>query len=161
MADTAGYAIITPTYGSGRWRLDKNSTVLNAIYEYCIQENELDHRNIYLSGISNGATGVTRAIQNHGKRYKGFILISPVIESAIISYPSFIGNAKNRPFLIIHGEQDRRVPFAQIDKCKNILEHNNLSVSASYYPAEDHFLLFAQRVSVIRALAAWLKDTKQ
>lgn len=157
IADSEGYAVIAPTFGCGNWYLDQDSSVLTAVYEHCVEDPALDQNAIYLAGISNGGTGVTREIRSHGNRYKGFILISAVIESEIISSVDFVNNSAEKPFLIIHGEKDRRIPAAAIRTREGILKNQGLSVTSHYYPEEDHFLLFSQRASVIQDIAEWLK----
>ncbi len=161
MADSEGYAVIAPTYGCGNWHLDEDSSVLTAVYEHCVEEPALNQKSIYLAGLSNGGRGVIREIQNHSNRYKGFVLISPVLESKIISSVDFASSSAGKEFLIIHGENDRRIPATAVRTAEAILRNKGLSVASHYYPKEDHFLFFSQRASVIQDqdIGSWLKKT--
>jgi pimeloyl-ACP methyl ester carboxylesterase len=158
LADSEGYAVIAPTYGCGNWFLDEDSSVLTAIYNHCVEDPTLNQKSLYLAGLSNGGTGVTREIKNHGNRYKGFVFISPVMESKIISSADFASNTAGKKFLIIHGESDRRIPATAVRDCEMILKTGGSSVASHYYPNEDHFLFFSQRVSVIQDIVNWLKE---
>jgi pimeloyl-ACP methyl ester carboxylesterase len=158
LADSEGYAVIAPTYGCGNWYLDRDSSVSTEVYEHCVREPALDQDTIYLAGLSNGGTGVTREIRAHGDRYRGFVLISPVIESQIVASADFVRNSARKPFLIIHGDDDRRIPAEWVRAREGILRSQGLSVTSRYYPREDHFVFFSQRASVIRDIADWLPE---
>lgn len=160
LADAEGCAVIAPTYGCGNWFRDRDCAVLNAVHQHCVAEPSLDHTTVWLAGLSNGGTGVTRAVRDHGGRYRGVVLISPVLERDITGTPGFVSNAAAKPFLIIHGEEDRRIPASGVRRCEAVLRHGGADVASHYYPGEDHFLLFSQRVSVVRNIADFLRMTR-
>ena len=157
LADTYGVAIVAPTYGAGNWYHDDSSSIMSRVWEACMQDPELNCQQAVLAGISNGGTGVTREIENHGKRYKGFLLISPVIEADVISRPFFISHAENKPFLLVHGEADRRIPFAAIERRAETLKQHGALLILRTYPEEDHFLLFSKREAVVKNVGTWLR----
>ena len=156
LADSSGIAIIAPTYGCGNWYLDRGCSVLNATYAYCRANSELDANRIILAGLSNGGTGVTRAVRDHGQRYMGVILLSAVLEQSIISSPSFASNAVKSRFLIIHGEDDNRIPVECARRCEAVLKQDGLTVKSRYYQGEDHFLFFSRRTEIVKDMAEWI-----
>ncbi|HSG05792.1 MAG TPA: hypothetical protein VLB09_05295 [Nitrospiria bacterium] len=158
LADAEGYAILAPTYGSGNWHLDRDGAILTAVYNHCVEDAALDHRTIYLAGLSNGGLGVSREMQRAAGRYAGFAFISPVMEAHLISTVSALDSMKGKTVLILHGEKDRRIPVAAIRTCEGILKNAGLPTTAHYEPNEDHFLFFAQRDAVLQNIAAWLRE---
>lgn len=157
LADAEGMAIVAPTYGAGNWDRDKASAVLDAVLDYCQHQPTLDSGRLILAGLSNGGRGVTRGIQNHGGRYRAVVLISPVIESRITATPRFREHVADLPLLILHGEEDRRIPVGQIRESEGALHRAGAHVTSRYYPGEDHFLLFSQRRSVMAEVGGWLR----
>jgi pimeloyl-ACP methyl ester carboxylesterase len=161
LSDAAGVAIVAPTYGSGNWCLDSDSSVLKTLHDYFLSNPEFDKKRMYLAGLSNGGAGVTRGIRNVGRDYRGFILISPVIEPEIISSEGFAENLKGKPVLIIHGENDPRIP-ARIVRLREALMKTRIpevSLRSHYYKEEDHFLMFSQRALLTRDISTWLRET--
>lgn len=155
-ADSKGFAIIAPSFGCGNWQLDAKSQILHKIYEYCVRETQLDHHSLYIMGISNGGMGVTREIQNHGDRYQGFALISPVMEIDVVTDPDFIQQLKGKPLLLIHGQNDKRIPMDYVSLRESIFKKSGALVSSNYYPEEDHFLFFSKPQSIVNNIIDWL-----
>lgn len=154
-ADQTGIAIIAPTFGAGDWRKDRHGAVLRQVLEYAATQPELDARRPYLGGISNGGMGVTRALVRGGAPWAGVVLISPVIEQKIIQKAEFIQHARGLPILIIHGEVDDRIPAPIIRQLAQEMRGNGAAVTESYYPGEDHFLLFSQPEAVVADMVDW------
>ena len=156
VAEKSGVAIISPTYGCGNWFLDRDCTTIEKTYEYIRSNPELDSENIYIACLSNGGTGLTRVIAKNGQRYKGFIFISAVTESEIYDSQGFMSNAKGKTFLILHGNQDDRIPVESILGFEASLKEINAAVSSRYYPKEDHFLMFSERDSLAGTISDWI-----
>jgi predicted esterase len=161
LADSEGIAIIAPTYGRGNWFLDKDCSVLDKIYDYCLSSPDMDEKHLFLAGLSNGGTGVTRGIAKFGDRYRGFIFISAIIENSVISSPEFVGKAEGRDILVIHGNADRRIPVAAIKKSEDYFKLCGIRVTARYCENEDHFLFFSKRDEVLNQIAEWIRSTDE
>lgn len=159
LADSAGYAIIAPSFGCGNWRLDGECSVLTSIYEQCAKDPILDHQSIYLMGLSNGGLGVTREMQQHGNRYQGIVLVSPVMDLDALFSSQAQPNMAGKPLLLIHGLEDRRIPAAYVRDVETRLRTGDLDLTSHYYPDEDHFLLFSQRAPIMAELENWLAET--
>jgi predicted esterase len=157
LADAEGVAVVAPTYGFGSWAFDEESAVLAAVHDHCTRSDELDEGTVYLAGLSNGGSGVTRGILNCGYRYAGFMYISPRTERDLLSEDGFAEAARGRPFLIIHGEEDKVIPVQQSREAERILREHGLPVTGRYYPDEDHFLVFERREELLGDIGAWMK----
>jgi pimeloyl-ACP methyl ester carboxylesterase len=157
LAERLGVVILAPTYGSGNWYTDRHCRVLHEVLEYCHGMPHIDADQLYLAGLSNGGTGVTRAIADHGGAYKGVIMLSPVLELAVIDSAAFRRRAAALPMLLVHGEADRRIPFDYIQERATFLHASAQRLDLAYYPEEDHFLFFSQRHAVVAELATWLR----
>jgi predicted esterase len=159
-ADENGYAIVAPSFGMGNWYLEGGIETIEEARQYCRNHPRLDGNRIYLAGLSNGGTGVTRAVAANGVAYAGFILISPVIEMDVISTPQFLNGCKGRRVLVLHGAADERIPAKYVAQSVDYLVSHDIAVNATFYPGEDHFLLFSQRDLVLNAIASWLAHDK-
>jgi predicted esterase len=155
-SDQTGIAVIAPTFGGGDWRNDRKGLVMKEVLAYCATQPELDTGRMYLSGLSNGGMGVSRQLARGGTKWAGVVYFSPVIEAQVIQKPEFIQAAKGLPILIIHGEEDDRIPFAAIKELAGVLRANGAVVTERYYPAEDHFLVFSQPEAVVGDVVGWL-----
>lgn len=157
-ADETRTMIVAPTYGAGNWEQDKQCEVVKEVLRYCAGQPHCDNSQIYLGGISDGGIGVGRTIAQLDQKWAGVVWISPVIEKEIITKPEFRQRAANLPMLVVHGGADDLVSFDIIKDLAEQMRKNGASVATSYYPKEDHFLLFSQPNEVTDKMAAWLKS---
>lgn len=155
-ADEHGFAIVAPSFGLGNWYLDGGVEAIEKARQYCFSHPRMDSKRIYLAGLSNGGTGVTRAAAANGGAYAGFIFISPVIEDDIILMEQFLNVCKSRRVLVLHGEEDERIPAKYVKQSVTILKKQGVNVESRFYPEEDHFLLFSKADQIRGDIAAWL-----
>jgi pimeloyl-ACP methyl ester carboxylesterase len=156
LADRKGMAIIAPTFGVGNWHKPGGTNLVECMKQYCSKHPRLDEHRIYLAGLSNGGRGVTRVAKNNPDAYQGLILLSAVIEPAVIMDREFVHGWRNKPILIIHGTQDRRLPLSYVKSCAEIMKRNGSVVTAEYYPEEDHFLFFSAGYKVCHDIGKWM-----
>ena len=156
-ADALGITILAPTYGMGNWQHDKECSRVSEMIAYCQTDDTLINKRLYLGGISNGGRGCLRAVQQFGSSFAGVILISPVMESHLIDSPSFQSASLGLPFLILHGTDDRRIPFHSIRKTVKMLENIGARVELRSWEGEDHFLMFQKRDALKSILAPWIQ----
>lgn len=155
-ADENGYAIVAPSFGAGNWYREGGVEAIEMARQYCLHHPRMDGSKIYLAGLSNGGTGVTRAVATNGAAYAGFILISAVIEPEVISTPQFLDGCKGRRVLVLHGADDERIPAKHVEPSVDYLLHQGVDVKAMFYPDEDHFLLFSKPDLIRSEIASWL-----
>ena len=158
IADTEGFAIIAPTYGAGNWNRDIGQSVLKRTKEMCKSNPLIDEERLFLGGISNGGKGVTREIAANGNQYKGFLLISPVLEDTIMQKVTFAQNILNKPILLLHGETDRRIPLNFIQYAASTLKIFSDKVTFRIYPDQDHFLFFNERDWCSSVIREWIQQ---
>ncbi|HCE43204.1 MAG TPA: hypothetical protein DET40_06630 [Lentisphaeria bacterium] len=159
VADTAGVAIVSPTYGCGNWYLDPECMTIGETFEYCRANKEFDMENAYLACLSNGGTGLTREIMLHGGKYKGFIIVSAVLEENIYNSSEFLSNIKSKPVLILQGEKDDRIPLDNIREFESVISES--LVTSRYFPEEDHFLMFSKRNEMAEIISKWFGNISE
>jgi len=115
----------------------------------------LDAGRIVLAGLSNGGIGVSRAVCQNSERFRGLIYISGVMESAVMESPSFLQSCKGKPVLVIHGDQDERIPLKYVEQRLAGLT-GKVEVKTKYYPSEDHFLFLSRRAEVMEDVFSWM-----
>jgi len=160
-ADKNGYAVVAPTFGAGNWNQPGGvEEILNSI-EYCKKNPMLDSGKIYIVGLSNGGKGVSRVIlSSPQKLFEGVIYISAVMEDDVIMDNSFIDKCKTQNILVLHGNKDKRIPVKYIIPQVNNMKLRGVNVQESYYPEEDHFLMFSSWQRVQEDIEKWLEENK-
>ena len=68
---------------------------------------------------------------------------------------------RDRPVLVITGEDDRRIPLAYVEQRVASLRMASVMVSARFYPEEDHFLFFSQPDNVLGDVSRWLSHIEE
>jgi pimeloyl-ACP methyl ester carboxylesterase len=158
LADSRGVAIVAPSFGCGSWHHSGGMGAIDAAYEYCARHPELDARRVVLAGLSNGGIGVSRAMCMHPERYRGLVYISPVLEPEVVGSPVFVQACAGKPVLVLHGDEDERIPRRYVEEPLRSLG-GKVSVTAKYYPGEDHFLILSKRDDVLEEVAKWMNAT--
>ena len=102
-ADQNGYAIVAPTFGFGNWDLPGGVESIESARQYCLRHARMDGRRIILAGLSNGGRGALRAAAEHPDAYQGLILMSPVMDDAVIDSKAFAQAWERKPVLVLEG----------------------------------------------------------
>ena len=155
-ADEHGYAIVAPTFGAGNWYLEGGVLAVEHMREYCIAHPRMDGNRVYLAGLSNGGTGVTRAARKNPSAYVGLIYLSAIIEPNIISDRRYMDGWEGRDVLVLHGAADRRIPEDYVHQAVTSMTINKVTVTSKFYPEEDHFLLFSKPDEMRSDIADWI-----
>ena len=155
-ADAHQVAIVAPTFGFGNWDNAGGLDANDSAYDYCRHTPELDADRVILAGLSNGAIGVSREACRNPGRYRGLIYISAVMEPDVMSSTAFQQGCKDKPVLVLHGDQDERIPrkFVELP-----LRGLPARVTAKFYPDEDHFLFFSKSAEVMEDIFDWANWT--
>lgn len=163
-AEENGFVIISPSYGFGVWPEQEGSEAVIRALDYTIdylketEGLELNQNHIWLAGLSNGGYGTIHTATQHPERFQGLILISPGMPSQLMLDPDGPFNLawRDRPVLLIHGEQDLRMPMNYLDQHIGFIEDGGVGLKTVLYPEEDHFLFFAQRKELMDTIADWI-----
>ena len=158
-AEREGYVIIAPSNGFGNWDEEGTQMVIQAIAD-AGQVVDIDQERIYLAGLSNGGLAVSRIAAEHPEMFQGLIFLSPVFDTSIVDGSSFQEMWAERPVLVISGEADKRIPIRYVQDRVAEMQNGRLTVTTSYYPDEDHFLIFSQPESIMDDVASWLNGGK-
>jgi len=158
LAERLGYVLIAPSYGMGDWRRPgAPSAVLRAL-EHASKLAQIDPHRVFLAGLSNGGVGVCRLARDHPGRFRGLVLISPVMAGTIVNDQAFREHWRGRRVLILTGQADRRVRIDSIRRHAEAMKSGGVNVRQIVYPGEDHFLLFSEYRKVLEDLGAWLAE---
>ncbi len=160
LAEQLGYVVIAPSYGMGDWRRPGAAPAALRALEHASQVTEIDERRVFLVGLSNGALGVCRLASHHPGRFRGLVLISPVMSGRIVGDKAFHERWRGRGVLVLTGQADRRVPVSYVRRHAEAMKSGGVNVSQIVYPGEDHFLLFSKRRKVLEDVGAWLAEAE-
>lgn len=150
-ADRNGFIVVAPSYGVGEWRQESGLKAISHGLEFIDARDDVDEERIYISGVSNGGFGVTRALQNFPDRFCGAIAISPVLEPGLTAKA-----AGETPFLVISGEDDLRVPARALA----LIVEEIKNAETDFVPDEDHFLLFSDSERIWRTTENWIVSSR-
>ncbi|HEX5808072.1 MAG TPA: alpha/beta hydrolase, partial [Anaerolineales bacterium] len=131
---------------TGQWWGAQGQAILQTTFQYLRGQGR---ENFYVGGFSNGGFGISRMVSTLAEEdeIRGLFFINGVSDAASIRETGI-------PVLIIQGEQDERVPAAQV---RAIAE--TLGDRARYVDLKgDHFMIIKQPGPVQQALAAWLES---
>jgi predicted esterase len=104
--------------GSEWWHAHQVENILRLV-ETIKRRYNVDESRIYLTGVSDGGTGVYYMAMKHPTVWSSFLPLNGSIK--VLSNPSiradgemFAGNLVNRPFYIVSGEKDHLYPAADV-----------------------------------------------
>jgi len=160
LADDRNMVLIAPSFGFGNWRQPGGTEAIQRALDDVMQVTEIDPDQVYLMGLSNGGLGVSLAAAEWPERFRGLILLSPVMATEVVEQQTFLDSWRGRPVLVISGEDDRRIPVAYVHARVANLQHGGVEVSKIIYPGEDHFLVFSQPAGVLQDISDWLARVK-
>ncbi|MEM8862294.1 MAG: alpha/beta hydrolase [Chloroflexota bacterium] len=159
-AEENGFVVISPTYGFGVWPEQEGTTAVMRAIDHAAEHSgvTLDQDQLWLAGLSMGGHGTIYTGTQHPDRFQGLILISAGMPSEIMFEENgpFNSTWRNRPVLLIHGEQDLRMPMDYLNQHIGFMETGGIDLDTKLYPAEDHFLFFAQKDELMSLIAAWI-----
>jgi pimeloyl-ACP methyl ester carboxylesterase len=157
LAEERGCAIIAPSFGFGNWYRAGGVRAVKRALSDAEMVVPLDHDGIYLVGLSNGGTGVSRVASEMPGRFRGLVFVSGVVEPSIVASDSFLRDWRNRPVLVIHGGADRRIPASTARLAVAKMESGGVNVSYVEYPDEDHFLFLSRLEEVLHDVSTWME----
>ena len=88
--------------------------------------------------------------------FRGLIYLSPVMEDECFVRREFSSPARGRRILVLHGDNDDRIPQRRVKAAVAILKDMGCHVQAKFYEHEDHFLLFSKPNAVLEDIMAFM-----
>lgn len=154
-ADIHQVAIVSPTFGAGNWSKPGGLECIEQATKFIREHPGLDSNRIILTGLSNGATGVTPAAITTPDNFMALVYLSPVLREDDVT-SEFTKAFAGRPVLIVTGEDDRRTPVDPIKDAVSVMSSHKVAVQAHYVPGQDHFLVFDDWPYVSNIIGTWL-----
>ena len=155
-------AVLSPSYGIGIWTAEASSEIVIRALEEANEQSPvpLDLNSVWIAGLSNGGYGTIYTAVAEPDQFEGLILISPGMPTDLMNgaNASFNKEWHNRPVLLIHGEQDVRMPMGYLNQHIGFMEHGGIRLETILYPEEDHFLFFAQRDQLMQQIGEWIQS---
>ena len=122
------------------WWSDDQVASLRAILEDVKREYNVDENRVFLSGVSDGATGLYYIATHDTTPYAAFlplngyvlVLRSPELE---IRSSIFLDNLRNKPFFVVNGGRDPLYPIRLVEGAIRYLSDGGVRIS--YLPQPD------------------------
>jgi predicted esterase len=147
--------VVCPSFGYGNWEHPHSWFTVQRAVRYATEHfAEIDPRRVYLAGVSQGGAGVGRAAVALPEVFAGLVFLSATLEPAVLDDEGFAG----KRVLVIHGDADRHVNLASVEKGVAVLRSAGADVTFTRDPAGTHFLLFAQAQEVFRQVGEWMGE---
>jgi acetyl esterase/lipase len=99
----------------------------------------IDPKKVFLTGVSDGATGCWAAANSANSPFAGFIAISGfggMLSS--LGLPLYPVNIMQRPIYNINAGNDRLYPIDQVNNFLDYMEKSGVNVKRKVYPDEQH-----------------------
>ena len=157
LAKPHGCVVIAPSYGRGGWRRPGATDAALKALEHAAKDTKIDTRRVFLAGLSNGGLGVCRLARDHARRFRGLVLISPVMPRSVHD-KAFHDLWRGRPVLVLAGGADRRIPLESLRRHTAAMKAGGVNVKEIVYPDEDHFLFFSKSQDVLKNISAWMTE---
>jgi pimeloyl-ACP methyl ester carboxylesterase len=159
-ADRMRMIVVCPSFGFGNWDEQHGVEAVERARAWAVATLGVDETRIYLVGLSNGGTGVTRAAAATPGAYRGLVFLSGVLEDEILRSAAKPGEARFPlpwPMLIIHGRDDDRVPLSDVEGSLARLRKRGATVEEHIFEREDHFLFFDRDDEVLTMVEQWVR----
>lgn len=158
VADERAMILIVPSFGVGNWDAKHSASTVLAALNDAAKVVPINMSQVHLAGLSNGGLGVSFvAASEVGHQFRSLIFLSPVCDEVALGSKEFWIQGRDKPVLIITGENDDRVPLPYVLSCAEIMKSAGARVSMSAYPDADHFLIFSHRDHFLEQLSEWLR----
>ncbi len=158
VADERGMVLIVPSFGMGSWNAEHGVPAVLAALNDAAKVIPMDMGQVHLAGLSNGGLGVSHvAASGAGRLFRSLIFLSPVFDEEDLGSKNFWIQGRDKPVLIVTGEDDDRVPLQYVLSCAAILRTSGARVDMSAYAGADHLLIFSHSDEFLEQLSAWLK----
>lgn len=152
-AERRGFAVICPTFGYGNWYRPGGAEAAEHALLHALENLPLDPQRVLLTGLSNGSTGAVRLVRRQGRRIRGLVLFSPVIEVEQYASAEFREWAgEHAPMLVLQGDRDSVVQLATVQHRLQRLRQLGVSSDLQVVNGKDHYMMFAAAEQVYAAL---------
>src|SRR5262249_50272633 len=125
------------------WWSDRQVASLRTILEDIKRDYNVDENRVFLSGVSDGATGLYYVATHDTTPYAGFlplngyylVLRSPELE---VQSAIFLDNLRNKPFFIVNGGRDPLYPITVVEPSIAHLDQGGVRITYLPQPEAGH-----------------------
>ncbi|NNE78234.1 MAG: prolyl oligopeptidase family serine peptidase [Pricia sp.] len=110
-----------------------NTTALIQLLDTIVENNRVDTKRIYLTGLSRGGGAAWDLAVQYPEK---FAAMAVVCGMAPLPYASWLD--KNMPIWVFHGEEDRSIPISESENMVNKLKRMGYDVRFTRYPGVGH-----------------------
>jgi predicted esterase len=158
LADRARMIVVCPSFGWGDWFRPGGVEAVERARRWAVAALGADEARMFLVGLSNGGTGVTRAAVAQPGAYRGLVFISGVLEDEILRRAGRRGQPPSMPpIFVVHGTRDDRIQVTLVERSVTRLRAHGATVDEWIVDGEDHFLFFDRDDEVLARVAEWVR----
>jgi len=127
-------------WSAAPWWSDQQVASFRAILDDIKRDYNVDENRVFVSGVSDGGTGLYYVATHDTTPYAGFlplngyylVLRSPDLD---LRSPMFLNNLRNKPFFIVNGGRDPLYPISVVEP--SIAHLNQGGVRITYVPRPE------------------------
>ncbi len=129
--------IVPFAWDAAPWWTDDELENMHGILNAVKRLYNVDENRVYLSGVSDGATGAYYMAMRDTTPYAAFLPLNGywgvlANRDLMIDAPLFPGNMRNKPFFIVNGERDPLYPTSAVDPA--IAHYKRVGIAVDYRP---------------------------
>jgi len=125
------------------WWSDRQVASLRAILEDVKRDYNVDENRVFLSGVSDGATGLYYVAAHDTTPYAAllplngfyFVLLNPELG---LRGPIFLNNLRNKPFFVVNGGRDPLYPTSAVEPSLEQLRKGGVQMVYKPQPEAGH-----------------------
>tara|TARA_R110002050_G_scaffold116847_2_gene233377 strand:- start:18362 stop:19075 length:714 start_codon:yes stop_codon:yes gene_type:complete len=131
-----------------------NTRSVMQLLDTVVENNRIDSKKIYLSGVSRGAAAAWNLVVEYPNT---FAALAVVCGMAPTPYANWID--KDLPIWVFHGEEDKSIPISESKNMVNRLLQMNYNVKFTWYKGAGHNIW--DTVYTNSELYNWLNSQKK
>ncbi len=156
--DDEGVTLVSPIFGWWNWNDERWTELVWNTYNDLLNKGIVNKdTEVVLMWVSNGGRWLTRLVsQDDDNIFSKVIFISGVIEKKITDGSGFKNNVKWKDVLVIHWEEDERVPFSYIE---DFMVNSNLNnLDKLIFSEGNHFVLASEFDEIREKIEEFLNE---
>lgn len=130
------YSFLAPRLENEPWLSSALSILKDVVHD--LEQNQIERKNIYFLGFSQGACLATEFFTQHGERWGGLIAFTGGLIGEQIDKSYYRGDFDGTPVFISTGDQDPHVPLRRVQDSVALLKEMNADVKLEIYSGRPH-----------------------
>jgi phospholipase/carboxylesterase len=130
------YSFMAPAIKNEPW-LSSALSLLQEILNDIISK-EIEKKNIYFLGFSQGACLMLEFVTRHANKYGGIIAFTGGLIGETLKTDNYQGNFLHTPVFIGSSDPDPHVPVSRVQETTDIIKNMHASITVKIYPGMGH-----------------------